>query len=100
MTRIDGIKERESKATGLENEYLTSSDHSLDLLEQKTAAWSEFYDHSRDDIPYLTKGMEAARPVMELLSKESCKYCDDVTMACAHVQAHAWKKEYYPEEKL
>lgn len=47
----------------------------------------------------LLKAVEDARPVMELLSKESCKYCDDVTMVCAHVQARAWLKEYFPEVK-
>ena len=51
------------------------------------------------DLKDLSAALDDARPVMELLSKESCKYCDDVTMACAHVQARAWMKEYFPEVK-
>ena len=117
MTRIEDIKERESKATegpwwydhvSADPEIGDKRDWTVvhqvcsgvDDNDDSGKLNASFITHSRTDIPYLLKGMEAARPVMEWAADNYCAGCrDGRELFCSHAQARAWKKEYYPEEK-
>lgn len=48
----------------------------------------------------LLQALDAARPVMEWMAKESCYSTEDWPCGkCEPCQARAWMKEHYPEEK-
>ena len=107
MTRIDGIKERESMATEdkipLDAEALARL---AELTGWESVGRAALKTVGQQDVKIkdLLKGMEAARPVMEKISLYPCLTTEELAQegscgACASCQARAWKKEYYPEEK-
>ena len=121
MTRIEEIKERESKATEGPYEFseteeavaigmkLGTRHYPLMVIAKSTVTelpyefgpTFKFFAHSRTDIPYLTKAVEEARPVMEWAAQQKCRRLNSWTECseCVPHQARAWKKEYFPEVK-